>query len=224
MTAAWRTVLRRRMDSWRLRSGTGTAWRTSTWRTATARRTMMRRAWRMNSRRHWTRRMDSRRAMVRRTHDRRAHHRRTINRRPQMMMPARHDNRHRQHDRRRARQPLQKIFRHPAGGAGVIDLAPALRAAFDLDRCIARQCGDHRIVGARPLAQIDVGGGDRGRCIRSGGKHRREYCGGETESNATHTHSQHHDVQRPHDQTLHPARERQYPSPAVAAPDNVRLN
>jgi hypothetical protein len=27
-----------------------------------------------------------------------------------------------------------------------------------------------------------------------------------------------------HGRTLHPVRERQYPSPAVAAPDNVRLN
>jgi hypothetical protein len=214
MTAAWRTVLRRRMDSWRLRACARTTWRTATRRTAAARRTMMRRAWRMNSRRHRTRRMDSRRAMMRRprSNNRRAnhwrtHHRRTIDRRAQMMMPTRHDDRHRQHDRRRARQPLQKIFRHPAGGAGVIDLAPALRAAFDLDRCIARQCGDYRIIGARPLAQIDVGGGDRGRCICSGGKHRREHCSSETESNAMHTHSHTMTFNAPYP-NLHPGREK----------------
>jgi hypothetical protein len=159
-TTARRAVLRRRMDSRRLssttrrtRTGRPRSWRTMMWR---ARRMNARRLrpWWTDSRRPRPRwRADMRRPMMRRT---RQDNRRTINRRPQMMMAARHNDRHRQHDRRRARQPFQIIFRHPARGAGVIDLAPALRAAFDLDRGIPRQRRDHRIVGARPFAQIDV--------------------------------------------------------------------
>ncbi len=196
-------MLRRRMDARRFWSGAGTAARRP-W----AWRTMMRRARRMDSRRLRPRRMNARRlrrAMMRRARPdhrranngrpndrrpdvRRPHMRRTIDRWAQMMMPPRHQDRHRQHDRRRARQPLQIILRDPAFCAGVIDLAPALRAAFDLDRRVARQRGDHRIVGARPFAQIDIGGGDRRRCIRSGRQNRRKHRGGKTESKDTHTH------------------------------------
>ncbi len=223
MTAARRTVLRRRMDSRRLRPGTWTPTR----RPATAWRAMMRRARWMNPRRLRTRRSGSRRPMMRRTRpdhgradDRRTHNRRThmrwthmrrtINRWPQMMMPPGYDDRHRQHDGRRARQPLQIIFRHPAGGAGVIDLAPALRATFDLDCRVARQCRDHRIIGARPFAQIDVGGGHRRRGVCSGGQHCREHRGSKTDGDNTLTHFHTTDLPAPTPvprMTLHPARE-----------------
>ena len=106
-----------------------------------------------------------------------------------MMVAARqHDDRRRQHDNRRVRQALQIILADPAGGACIVDLAPAAGAALDIDGGTRRHRDDDRIIGGRTLAQIDVGGGDRRRGERDGGQCSGDSTDGEGEAGTQRDH------------------------------------